>query len=275
MSLNSFLEMLINRTIQVFFYWLFNNAYILLIQIAAFFGISCIFFNDCWFVTDFIGGLRNWSVFLAAVFLWFISGGFLWIFTFWMGIIMFVPYVIIIPIPIIPFIIPIPLKTVILEFVPPFKILTDRGILPFMRKIIFRFLYSEDIIKDRFKFALFDTYNFLYDEIKLILGDIFKNVMPKQEPQNISKGIQDDEYEVTIETDEDSTEEKAEEQKTTENKNIQDLINEELQVCLKSKQGFISSDMSSIEALYSNMGNMNNYADCYATSIKAYIDNKL
>jgi len=276
MSPKSFLEYLINLTLKVFFYWFSHNIYNLIIFVAGLFGIHGILLDFEFYASDFCGGVMLWVLYGATLFLWFVSGLFFWIFIFWMIIIIFVPYVIIIPIPIIPFVVPIPLKMVILENVPPFKLLTDRGILPFARRTIFRFLFSEDTIKNKFKSTFFDTYGFLYDEVKVILGDLLKRVMvAKPQPIRISKDIQDDEYEIEIEQDEDSSKETAEKEKSTENKKIQELINEELEVCLKSKQSFIPSDLSDIESLYANIGNINSYADCYATSIKAYIDNKL
>jgi len=275
MSPTSFLEYIINLTIKVFFYWFSHNLYNLIIFVAGLFGIHGILLDFEFLGSDLCAGGMMWVLYGASIFLWFVSGIFLWIFIFWMIIIIFVPHVIIIPIPIIPFVIPIPLKMVILENVPPFKLLTNRGILPFIRKIIFRFLFSEETIKNKFKSTFFDTYGFLYDEFKLILGDLLNRVIAKPEPIIISKDIQDDEYGIEIEQDEDNSKETADKEKSTENKKIQELINEELEVCLKSKQSFISSDLSDIEALYANIGNINNYADCYSTSIKAYIDNKL
>lgn len=276
MSPNAFLESIINKTIMVFFYWLSHNIYLIIIFFMNLAGIHGFLFDFDSRITDEGGKLMLWVLLFASLFLLVVFSILLWIFIFWMGIIIFVPYVIIIPIPIIPFIVPIPLKLVILEYVPPFKLLTDRGILPYMRRIIFRFLFSEDGIKGKLKKSLEDTYGFLYEELKVILKDIFKNAMPEPEPVVISKDLQDDEYNIDISS-EGEEEAKAEQEAETspENKKIQDLINEELQVCLKSKQSLKTSDLSSIQSFYNSINDMNGYAQCYAASIKSYIDNKL
>jgi hypothetical protein len=275
MSPEAFVELLITRTIQTSFYWFFHNCYIFIVFIMNTIGIYGILFDLEFFLSDWAGGFMLWVLFLASIFLWHVFAGLLWTFVFWMMTIIFVPFVIVIPIPIMPLFVPIPLKLVILEYVPPFKILTKRGILPFIRRNIFRVLFTEDTIKHKFKKTLIETYGFLYDEFKMIFGDLLKNVVP--EPVVISKELQDDDHKLDISS-EGEEENKAESDKQDEdptNKKIQDLINEELEVCLKSKQSFKTSDLSSIESLYGSIGDTNSYAECYATSIKAYVDNKL
>lgn len=277
MSPNSFLEWLINIVIKVSLYWVSHITYIFIVFIASSIGIYGIFFDFEFEITEWLSSIMKFVLFVSGVFLLFVFSGLLWIFVFWMITIIFVPYVLIIPIPIIPFIVPIPLKLVILEYVPPFKILTDRGILPFMRRNIFRFLFSEDTIKIKLKKTLEDTYSFLYDEFKIIFGEIFKNVMQEPEPIVISKDLQDDDYAIDISTEgqgEETSKEK-ESDVSPENKKIQDLINEELEICLRSKQSFTTSDISSVQSFYNSITDMNGYAQCYASSIKSYIDNKL
>ena len=276
MSPNAFVDMIINRTITVFFYWLSHNFYILIVFIMNLAGIHGILFDFEFLGSDWLGYVMLWVLFFAGIFLCLVLSVLSWIFTLWMSVIIFVPFVIIIPIPIIPFMIPIPLKLVILEYVPPFKLLTDRGVLPYMRKIIFRFLFSEDALKKKFSNSLGDTYGFLYNELKTILGDIFKNVMTEPEPVIISKDLQDDDYAVDISSEgQEETKKQKETEASPENKKIQDLIDEELKVCLRSKQSFTPSDASNIGSLYSSMPSASVYASCYASSIKSYIDNKL
>jgi len=276
MSPNAFVDMIINRTITVFFYWLSHNFYILIVFIMNLAGIHGILFDFEFLGSDWLGYVMLWVLFFAGIFLCLVLSVLSWIFALWMSVIIFVPFVIIIPIPIIPFMIPIPLKLVILEYVPPFKLLTDRGVLPYMRKIIFRFLFSEDALKKKFSNSLGDTYGFLYNELKTILGDIFKNVMTEPEPVIISKDLQDDDYAVDISSEgQEETKKQKETEASPENKKIQDLIDEELKVCLRSKQSFTPSDASSIGSLYSSMPSASVYASCYASSIKSYVDNKL
>ena len=143
MSAYSFLEAIINFTIIVFVFWTTFQIYLFIIFFAGFFGIKLILFDYDFILSDMIFTGFNGLLFIAGIYLSFVTMLLLWIFIFWMIIIIFVPYFIIIPIPFIPFFIPIPLKNPMLEFIPPFKILTDRGILPLMRKIIFTNILSE------------------------------------------------------------------------------------------------------------------------------------
>lgn len=276
MSPNAFVEWIINKTIMVFFYWLTHNFYIFIVFVMNIGGITGILFDFEFAGSDWLHYGMLWILFFAGIFLWLVFSVLSWIFVFWMSIIMFVPFVLIIPIPIIPFIIPIPLKLVILEYVPPFKLLTDRGVLPYIRKVIFRFLFSEDKIKKKFTNTLEDTYGFLYEELKIILGDLFKNVMTEPEPVVISKDLQDDDHTIDISKEgQEETKTQKEADASPENRRIQELIDEELKVCLRTKQSFTLSDTSSVGSLYSSMPSMDAYSTCYASSIKSYIDNKL
>jgi hypothetical protein len=49
-----------------------------------------------------------------------------------------------------------------------------------------------------------------------------------------------------------------------------DLIDEELQICLKTKHVFTTPE----SGLLSGADNLKNYAECYSKSIKSYIKNK-
>ena len=73
--------------------------------------------------------------------LWFL----LWIFVFWLIIKYIIPVIILIPIPMIPFIIPIPIRQILLDYVPPFKALTDAGILPLMEKVLFTIISPQKV----------------------------------------------------------------------------------------------------------------------------------
>jgi len=184
-----------------------------------------------------------------------------------MIILIFVPFIIIFPIPIIPFFVVIPLKFILLFFVPPFKTLTDRGILPLCKRIVFTFIFSEKTIRDKFTSSFADIYNFFYDEIKNNLGNLVKKLNIKV----------DDEKEHKIRTVDDGTNNEAlaksvmdEDTKGRRNKEVMDLIDEELQICLKTKQAFTAPE----SGLLSGMDNLKNYAECYSKSIKSYIKNK-
>jgi hypothetical protein len=221
-----------------------------------------------------------------TIYIYFVLYLLCWIFFFWLIILYIVPPLIFVFIPFIPFIIPIPLRFLILQFVPPFKQLTDKGVLPLMRRIIFRFFefFPQGKIKEWVKISAKDVYSFLFKEISSIFYFIFKlininAILPEPDNKEISKGIQDDEY--PVEDDELNKKNEEEEifrKKDNENeetKKIQNLINEELNICLKSKQSFITSDKSQYETSFSGVNDMNNYSECYAQSIKSYFDNLL
>ena len=280
MSAYSFLEAIINFTIIVFVFWTTFQIYLFIIFFAGFFGIKLILFDYDFILSDMIFTGFNGLLFIAGIYLSFVTMLLLWIFIFWMIIIIFVPYFIIIPIPFIPFFIPIPLKNPMLEFIPPFKILTDRGILPLMRKIIFTNILSEMTLKSKFGNTFKDIFTFLFDEIKVILNDFFGNINfepelnKPNEKQNISKGIQDDTYKIdTIDTNNENIDDYKKETDKYEKAN--ELINEELEICLKTKQQFTTPDMSSVESAYTGVKNLQSYSECYAKSIKSYIENKM
>ena len=98
-----------------------------------------------------------------------------WIFVFWMLIIIFVPFVIIFPIPIFPFIFILPLKSLMLLLIPPFKTLTDLGTLPLTYRISSRLLNGE-IFYNFINYFLFpvgnDISNYLYFNVNQIFRDI-------------------------------------------------------------------------------------------------------
>lgn len=265
MSALSFLETLIDLTIKALIFWFTSNIYILLQFIFNSIGIFGILFDLQFFGSDILGLLHRILIFIINIFLYLNGSGLLWIFVFWMIIKIFVPYILLIPIPIIPFILPIPLKTLMLEFIPPFALLTKRGILPLCEKITLNFLFSNSTIQQKFAKTFANTYDFLYLEIKNIIGDIYKK--PEKEPE--------ENYKIRTIDDGTNNEKKAKEIKKEDNndknKEIMELINEELEICLQSKQSLTSPNSS----IFNGMNNLKNYADCYSKSVRSYIDNKI
>ena len=169
------------------------------------------------------------------------------------------------------FIIPIPLKMPMLEYIPPFKILTDRGILPLMRDIVFNFIFSESNIKDRLRRPFVKTYGFLFEEVKKIFGDFFKLYMDEPEKQNISKGLQDDNYKVDID---DNRKEIQQEKKLNANElKRQKVINIEENNCRNNNAKFSTIDMSKSEIMGISIKNQNNNIKCQMNATRAYIDN--
>jgi len=152
------------------------------------------------------------------------------IFSFWLVVIYFVPYIIIVPIPIIPFILPIPLKTLLLI---PFQKLTDRGILPLMRRVIFG-LFSEDLTKHLIA-SYFDIYGFFFDNLKAMISDVILLNKPKN--RKISKGIQDDLYRSpTIDDENEETSKEIIEKNSVDSEAIR-KIKKEYMMCVIRKKG--------------------------------------
>jgi len=178
-----------------------------------------------------------------------------------MIILIFVPFIIIVPIPIIPFILPIPLKILLLI---PFQKLTDRGLLPLMRRIILGFM-SEDTYKHFIK-SNYDVYGFFYDSLKVIMNDIL--IINEPQPEKISKGIQDDKYKTS--TIDDENEESSNEIMKSESGNVKmtKKIKEEYLLCVKSQRamnkygednGFNNSMMDNKNSFECNLDNMKTY----------------
>jgi hypothetical protein len=178
----------------------------------------------------------------------------------------FVPFIILVPIPFIPFILPIPLKNILLEAVPPFKLLTKRGILPLVYKIVFMFLFSEKTIRDKFSNAIGDVYGFLFLEIKNSIGD-FLNLIGVKQPE---KPEQSENENHKIRTVDDGTTNEIQAKKELENnKKAMELINEEYEICYSSKQSLKTPNTSFI----SEIKDIRNYGECYSRSAGAYIEN--
>jgi len=192
-----------------------------------------------------------------------------YIFIFWMLIIIFVPFIILIPIPIIPFLLPIPLKSILLEYVPPFKRLTDRGILPLMRRIVFTF-FSEKGIKDKLGDVFITSYGFLYKELKMILNDFI--ILDKPQEEKISKGIQDDKYKTATIDDNTDNEKQAKNAIEGENEILMDKLKDEFNICLRTMKGFTEyGDKTSLTNVYQDkMGEIN----CNFDKLKNYLKNK-
>jgi hypothetical protein len=278
-SLSYFIDVNITIAIYVFAFW---SIVICMYIIFFLCGINGIDER----LTKGIQEMNIWAIlffiiivlmFFASVYLNFVLYLLTWIFIFWMVIILFVPEIILIPIPFIPFIIPIPLKRPILEYVPPFKALTDRGILPLMRRVIFR-IFSEQSLKNLFVLTFTDIYGFLFEEIKKAIERVLLNKQPSnlKNPgdQDFSKDIQDDEMKVRTIDDYEKENNGGEEVKyeNKENQEVLDLINEELELCLISKKSFQTPDKNNY---FQGVDDMKNYFECYSKSIKSYIDSKI
>ena len=266
MSAIVILEEIINFTIRVFSFWFTFNIYIFIQFVFNSIGIFGILFDFQFFGSDIIRIIMMFLLLLSTLYLVFVSCLLFWIFVFWMIIKIFVPYIMLIPIPFIPFILPIPLKNILLETVPPFKLLTKRGILPLVYKIVFLFLFSEKTIRDKFATTIGDVYGFLFLEIKNSIGD-FLNLIGVKQPEKPEPSENENHK---IRTVDDGTNNEALAKKELENNNkALELIDEEYEICMRSKQSLKTPHTTVI----SELQGMGNYGECYSRSAGAYIEN--
>jgi hypothetical protein len=184
------------------------------------------------------------------------------IFGFWIIIILFVPFIIIVPIPIIPFILPVPLKFLLLI---PFQKLTDRGILPLMRRILFGF-FNEETTKHLLN-SSYNIYDFFYENLKEMINDVIILNEPRNE--KISKGIQDNKYRAS--TIDDENEEVSNDiiEKENKNKKLKNKIKEEYLLCVKTQKKLnnYGEDNSASNSFYNNKIN----SLCNLDTLKTYI----
>lgn len=224
------------------------------------------FYSDT-FIEDFLhNGIVPRIYFVISIILLVIFYILLHIFGFWIIIILFVPFIIIVPIPIIPFILPIPLKFLLLI---PFQKLTDRGILPIMRRILFGFI-SEDTTKHLIN-SYYNIYDFFYDNLKEMINDFIILNEPKNE--KISKGLQDNKYRTSTIDDENEETSKAIIKEDEENIKIKNKIKQEYLLCVKSKKGMNNyGENKSISNMFND--NKNDF-ECNFDNLKTYMKIKI
>jgi len=175
----------------------------------------------------------------------------LFIFAFWMIIRIFVPIIMLFLIPIPPLILPIPLQSIMLETIPPFRRLTDRGILPLMEKLLNIFI-SNEYIKDKFEKSFVATYGFLYNEINNIIGDFVK--LSKESNSNQSNEIIDEDKKNEKKLIEDMKQDK-----------LSDVLKGELEQCKRS----LSKNVG-----YGEEETMEMSMDCNFDYLRNYLQNK-
>lgn len=288
MDLYSFIDFVIWLTILIVIIWVIIWIILIIFYLGHISGVYTINKGKSLGsrIVLIIISILSFIIPFLTIYIYFILYVLVWIFFLWMVILYLVPVLIFVMIPFIPFIIPIPLRFLILQFVPPFKQLTDKGILPLMRRIIFRLFafFPQGKIKEWVKISSKEVYNFLFKEISELFYSIFKKInldviLPNPENNNINKDNDDNEFPIEDEETKKKNEEaeilRKKNEENDETKKIQNLINEEVNICLKSKQAFITSDKSEYESSFSGVNDMNNYSECYAQSIKSYFDNLL
>lgn len=249
----------------LFIIWIVITLYYLFCFICGFLFITIEvhpFYSDTAIEGFFHSILIPRLYFLLSYVLLIIFFILLHIFGFWMIIILFVPFIIIVPIPIIPFILPIPLKYLLLT---PFQKLTDRGILPLMRRVLFGF-FSEETTKHLLN-SSYDIYGFFYENLKAIINDVIILNEPKNE--KISKGIQDDKYRVsTIDDENEETSNEIIEQENN-NKKLKNKVREEYLLCVRTQKKL--NNYGEDNSAFNSFNDRKTSSICNLDTLKTYI----
>lgn len=196
----------------------------------------------------------------------------LWIFVHWLIIKYVIPKYFIFFIPFIPFIIPIPLRETLLNYIPPFKDLTEAGLLPLMEKILFT-LISDITIKRK----LLNSFDYILEYLKKSIKEIIKIIYPNNNIENEFNKINKvgDNYEPgypkTNDNDENYEKTIKERANNEYYKNTLDLINLETNNCITNNTILITPDMNLIEKKKINIENEGIKIKCRAESISSYI----
>jgi hypothetical protein len=205
-----------------------------------------------------------------------------WIFVNWMLIKMLVPIIIIFPIPIFPFIFILPLRIMMLDLIPPFKVLTDLGTLPLLYRIFTR-LFDPNVfnnyINDFIAPNVIDVGDYLFYHVRN-LGKQYADKLYGDKPidNNSKEGenrVKDDnENMAKMDTkDDEKARRKYDEYKETDNvKSSMDKIDQDTQICIGLNQQFKPYGASYSSEVGADMSNsINPYSKCYTAAIKSYI----
>ena len=277
-----YINLVITITIIIFFVWVVIIIILYLFYFSEIFGLiktkqHAELNPDDRLIMAIIFFLETLSVILSF-YLWNITVILSYIYWSWLMIILFVPHLIFIGL------IPIPLKIPILLYCPPYKNLHERGILPLINTValkLIELIFSGN--KNKIYEIRDDISNYVYVEIKKIFeksfNQMFKNIdysfddiykKPEEKPLN----------DPTIKKDEDEDKKKAVEIQNSfdedeDKKRIQNLINQEIKICIANNSKAITSDLTNSEALTVAQENRSNYASCYAKAINLYMNNLL
>lgn len=205
-----------------------------------------------------------------------------WIFINWMLIKLMVPLIIIFPIPIFPYVFILPLRIMMLELIPPFKVLTDLGTLPLMYRIVTR-LFDKDAFNDLFNNFVnpnvTDIGDYLFYHVRNLGKQYATDLYGDKPIDNNSKEGEERAKKDTenIENingkDDEKGRRKYEEYKQTDNvKSSMDKIDQDTQICIGLNQQFKPYGASYTSEIGADMGNsINPYSKCYTAAIKSYI----
>ena len=267
------IRILHNLFIFCFVYFLCYNLYFLLNFIFWFFGFK-------WFLPLPLPMMISNMLFIFFAFIEYIVVHILvflivtlhWIFIFWLLIIIFVPFIIIIPIPIIPYIFILPLKPLLLAIIPPFQTLTDLGTIPLIYRAFNR-IFTTDTVKNWFIGSATDLKNYIFSFINEIFIDLFgddlhKYFKVKEDTVDHSNDLKDLD-EIDKKEDKETYEKYKKESSVKTNS---EKIDYETQLCVNMKQKFKLYNSNYLDEVSADITNsFSPYSECYANAIKSYL----
>jgi len=275
-----------------FSYYVLYNLYYIISFILFIFGLGGLnFFASVPILSGILYCIFSIGYFINSNVLIIILNILFWIFIFWMLIIMFVPFIIVFPIPIFPFFFIIPLKFLMLLLIPPFKTLTDLGTLQLVYRFFAR-MFSSDFYSNFFNQFLFpsafDIGDYLYFNTSDIIQEYFNynsfgnnndNLFFSNEPPNNQNtvspdGRTQDMINDGIDTNDnpDDIDKYNEFADTDKYSAAMDKINEDTQLCINMAQKFKLYNSSYIDDVNTDINNATSpYNDCYVKAIKSYL----
>ena len=201
-----------------------------------------------------------------------------WIFIHWLLIIFFVPFIIIFPIPIFPFIFILPLQPLMLELIPPFKVLTNTGTLPTMLKISKR-LFSNEFMTNTLNYFIYPTVNdlntYFYSNIRQMISDIFyydiQSVynIPPEKCRTSNEDIIN-----SVKPDDNINDEKTynEYKEMSSIQRSMNKIEEDTNLCVSMHHKFKEYNSSYLSDVSTDFENaVSPYNSCYTGAIKSYL----
>jgi len=271
------IKFLHNTGVYSFIYFLLHNSYILFNFFSWLFGFGHILiFQDLGLISVFLFNLAGFGQFIVVHILIILFVLLNWIFIFWLLIILFVPYIIVFPIPIIPFIFILPLKPILLAIIPPFQTLTDTGTLPTLKRIyerIFSDRFFTNFIKFFFYPTMTDIKNYLANYINEIFTDLFGDSIGKY--FNVEEDTVDNSQNMkNLENIDDPEDVKKykEYKEMPAVKSSSELIDYETNLCINMKQKFKLYNSDYGDELSADIDNSYSpYSECYAKAIKSYL----
>ena len=242
-------------------------------------GVSLILPGDFWFpipfwIVSIFQSIKWFVLLLASVYFKYSIAFLLWIFVHWMIIKYIIPKWWFVFIPFTPFIIPIPLRDPLLNYIPPFKDLTDAGLLPLMEKMLF-LIISDISVKSKLGNGFDYIMDYLENSIKHIIKELFPNFNIENEFKKLKMG---NNYEPELPKQDNGLDLTEEQQNTLKDKYNDDYykivlqtINIETENCINKNTIPITPDMNYIEKKSISLNNEGLKLKCQAESISSYI----